>query len=240
MKHRAVILLGIFHQAGILFREEECIPGEAAIAACQIRGALPHFHPLADDFILTALTQAEAGGIPISLSVFAKVIEAGVAIPRAARRLGIDFVQEIQHCSHGGMQAVEIQPIETSALGMPVLVVIAQPPNKIENIGVAPHPCGKSPEARKRVDRFFVFTFKLNKLVNAIRVRPVCFHGDCGKPLFRDQALGDLRAQAIELVGSMRGLSEQDESRVANHLEQRIEIGGFSRQRMRRLANRVE
>ncbi len=240
MEHRAVILLGIFHQAGILFREEECIPGDAAIAACQIRGALPHFHPLADDFVLAALAQAEAGGITVSLGVFAKVVEAGVAIPRAACRLRIDFVQEIQHCSHGGMQAVEVQPVETSPLGMPVLVVIAQPPDKIENIGIAPHPRRKSSEACKCIDRFFVFTFKPDKLINAIGVRPVCFHSDCGKPLFRDQALGDLRAQAIELVGSMRSFSDQNETGVTNHFKQRIKIGGFSRQRMRRLANRVE
>ena len=92
MKHRAVILLRIFHQASILFREEECIPGDAAIAVSQIGCAPAHFHPLADDFILTALAQAEAGRITVSLSVFTKVVEAGVARPCALRSLMINFV----------------------------------------------------------------------------------------------------------------------------------------------------
>jgi hypothetical protein len=34
------------------------------------------------------------------------------------------------------MQAVEIQPVETNPLGIPVLIVIAQPPNKIENVSI--------------------------------------------------------------------------------------------------------
>ena len=239
VKHRAVILLGILHQASILFRKEECIPGDAAIAVCQIGSASAHFRPLANNFILAALAQTEAGGITVCLSIFAEVVEAGIAIPRTSRSLRIDFVQEIQHCLHGSMQAVEIQPIETNPLGMPVLIVIPQPTYKIENIGVAPHPGGKSLEARKRVDRIFVFTLKAHKLIDAICVRPICFYGDCGESLFRDQALGDLRAQAIELVGSMRSLSDENEPGVANHFEQRIEIRGFSRKRMCRLANRV-
>ena len=239
MKHGTVILLGILHQASILFREEECIPGDAAIAVCQIGGAPAHFHPLADNFILTALAQAIAGRITVSLGVFAKVFEAGIAIPRALRSLRIHFVQEIQHCLHGRMQAVEIQPIETDPLGMPVLIVIPQPTYKIENICVAPHPGRKSLEARERVDRIFVFTLKPHELINAICVGPVCFYSDCGESLFRDQALGDLRAQAIELVGSMRSLSDENEPGVTNHFEQGIEIGGFPRKRMCRLANRV-
>jgi hypothetical protein len=95
------------------------------------------------------------------------------------------------------MQAVEIQPVETNPLGMPVLIVIAQPTDKIENIGVAPHPCRKSPEARKRIDCIFVLPLKQNKFINAICVWPVCFDSDCGELLFRDQAFGNLRAEAI-------------------------------------------
>src|ERR1022692_6366 len=138
------------------------------------------------------------------------------------------------------MQAVEVQPVKTNPLGMPVLIVVAQPTDKIENVSIAPHPCRESPEARKRVDCIFVFTLKSNKLINAIRVRPVCFYSDCGKPLFHYQTLGDLRAQAIELMGSMRSFSDQNEPRVTNHFKQRIKIRRFSRQRMSRLANSVD
>src|ERR1039458_2531296 len=123
MEHRTVILLGVLHQSSILLCKEECISGDAAIAVRKIRGAPVHFHPLADDFVLTAFTQAETGGITVGLGVFAKVLEAGVTVPRAACCLGIDFVQEIKYCSHGGMQAVEVQSIETNPLGMSVLIV---------------------------------------------------------------------------------------------------------------------
>ena len=122
---------------------------------------------------------------------------------------------------------------------MPVLIVIPQPTYEIENICVAPHPGGKSLEARKRVDRVFVFTLKAHKLIDAICVRPICFYRDRGEFFFPDQALGDLRAQAIKLVGSMRSLSNQNEPGVANRFEQRIEIRSFPGKRMCRLANRV-
>ena len=159
-----------------------------------------HFHPLTNDFVFTALTQAKTGGITVGLGVFAKVREASVSIPRPLRSLRIDFVQEIKYCSHGRMQAVEIEPVETNPLGMSVLIVIAQPTDKIENISIAPHPCRESPEARKRVDCIFVFTLKPNKLIYAIGVWPVRFYSNCGEVLFRDQALSDLRAEAIELM----------------------------------------
>jgi hypothetical protein len=94
--------------------------------------------------------------------------------------------------------------------------------------------------ACKGIDRFFVFTLKPNKLINAIRIRPVGFYSNCGKPLFRNQTLGNLRAEAIELVGSMRSFSDQNQPRVTNHFKQRIKIRRFSRQRMSRLADRVD
>src|ERR1022692_3633042 len=99
------------------------------------------------------------------------------------------------------MQAVEVQPVETNPLGMPVLIVIAQPTDKIENVSIAPHPCRESSEACKGIDCILVIAIKPNKLINAIRVRPVCFYSDCDKPPFRNQTLGDLRAEAIELMG---------------------------------------
>ena len=211
----AVILLGILHQAGILFREKEFVPGNAAIAAGQIGSPPAHFHPLADDFVLATLAQSEAGGISVSLRILAKIFKAGIAISGAARRFRIDLVQEIQHGSDGGMQAVQIQSVEANASGVPVFIVIAQPADKIEHIGIAPHPGGKSLEAGKRINRVLVFTLKSHILIYAICIGPIRLDCDCVESFFRDQALGNLSAQAIELVSPVRWLlrSERNERR---------------------------
>ena len=75
-KHRAVILFGIFHQASVLFREEESIPRDATIAPGQICRAVSHLHPLADRFLFATLAEAEARRVPVGLGVLAKVFEA--------------------------------------------------------------------------------------------------------------------------------------------------------------------
>ena len=95
MKHRGVVLLGVFHQTCILFRKEKRVPGVPAVTSGKIRGAPAHFHPLTDDFILTALVEAEAGGIPVGLCILAIIVKAGVTIARAARSIGVNLVQKI-------------------------------------------------------------------------------------------------------------------------------------------------
>ena len=239
-KHGAVILFGILYQPGVLFREEEFIGKGVAIAAGKVGSALAHLHPLVDDLILAALAQSKTGGVSVSLRILAKILEAGIAIAGAAGSFGVNLVQEIKDSPDGSMQTVKIQSIEAyTSRGLVQLVVIPQPANKVEHIGVAPHPGGKSLEASKGIDRILVFALKSYKLIDAIRIRPICFDRNRVETFFRNQALGNLCAQSIELMGAMRGFSNQNKTRVADHVEQRIEICRFSRQRLCRAADCV-
>ena len=67
-----------------------------------------------------------------------------------------------------------------------------------------------------------------NKLVDAICIRPVRFDSNRIESFFRDQALGNLRAQSVELVGAVRGFADQNKSSVADRLEQGIEVCRFT------------
>src|SRR5271167_907109 len=106
VEHRAVVLLRVLYKSSILFRKKEGVPGNLAITSGKITCAPVHFHPLADDLIFAALVEAEASSVPVRLGVFAKIIEAGVTTSGSAGSLRIDFVQEIQHSSNRGEQAV--------------------------------------------------------------------------------------------------------------------------------------
>jgi len=55
-----------------------------------------------------------------------------------------------------------------------------------------------------------------------------------------DQPLGDLRALAIELVRAVRRLADEDQMRVADHLQQRVVIAAVTGDRMHRTANGLE
>jgi hypothetical protein len=72
-----------------LFREEKCIPRHTTIAPGKVRSSPPHLHPLADDFILAALVQAETGGIPVRLCVLAMIVKTGVTVTCPARKLDL-------------------------------------------------------------------------------------------------------------------------------------------------------
>jgi hypothetical protein len=67
---------------------------------------------------------------------------------------------------------------------------------------------------------------RLDEAIDPIAVRPIAFDGDEGESLLLDEALRDLRAPGIELGGAMRRLAEQQEARIANQLQQRVEVVG--------------
>src|SRR5258708_21380738 len=65
--------------------------------------------------------------------------------------------------------------------------------------------------------------------IDAIAVRPVAFHSDDGEPLFGDQQFRELGSPSVELRRSVRCLAEENESRVTNTVEQRVEIARFGK-----------
>src|SRR5271168_976390 len=124
-KHRTVILLSILHQAGILFRKEEFVWKNAAIATRKIGNTPAHFHPLVDSLIFAALSQTKAGRVSVGLRVLAEMFEAAITITSAACRFGVNLIQEVQNGADGSMQAVEVQPIKARARQLVMVIVIA-------------------------------------------------------------------------------------------------------------------
>jgi hypothetical protein len=61
--------------------------------------------------------------------------------------------------------------------------------------------------------------------IDAITIGPVTFDGDEAEATFDDEPLGELGAPRIELRRPVRRLAEEDETRLPDALEQRIEVG---------------
>ena len=116
------------------------------------------------------------------------------------------------------------------------LVVLTKPSDKIENVGVAPHPCWKALEVAKRLDGLRIAWISANETIDAICVRPVGFDGDCHKLFFPDQPFRDLSALLVKLMRAMRCLSDQNKSCVADPIQERIVVMSCAGERMRRTA----
>ena len=154
------------------------------------------------------------------------MFETRIAIPRPFRCLGIDFVQIADHFLDRGVEAVEIESVEADLLIVTAdaIVVLAQPADETEHVGVAPHPGRKALEVAESVDRFGVVADSANKSIDAVGVRPIRLHCDGVEPLLGDEPPRDLRARRVELVRSVRSFADQDEMSVADEVQQRIEI----------------
>src|SRR5258707_2518133 len=235
LEHGSVIPLSILHQPRILLGHKEGVGIHLAVAACQLRSPPLHFHELVDDFVFARFAESEAGGVSVRLRVLAEVFKAGIAIARTSSRFGINFLQEVEHCTRRSVQAIEIEPVETCL--PPVLwqliVVLAQPRDKLQHVSVPPHPCRKPLEGIEGLDCLRIIASALYVAVDAIRIRPVRFDRDRGKTFLLDQPLRDLRSRVIEVVRSVRSFSEKHETGVANQLHQRLIITASIGERMR-------
>ena len=118
--------------------------------------------------------------------------------------------------------------------------MIAQPADKIEHVGVAPHPCGKAAELSQRFVGIRIRTTRVYKTVYPVGIRPVGLSGNALETFFRNQPFGDLRAPAVELMRAVRGFADQDKSGIPNKLKQRIVIVHSSAQRYGRVADGLQ
>ena len=115
------------------------------------------------------------------------------------------MLQVSEHRFDRSMQTVKIESIESAfAIFESLLVVVlAQPADEIEHVGVSPHPLRKTLKPAQRFHAVAVFARASDKPIDAIRIRPICFHGHGAKAALRDQDLRDLRANPIKLVGAV-------------------------------------
>ena len=113
------------------------------------------------------------------------------------------------------------------------VVVVAEPADEVEHVGVAPHPGRESSEARQRLDGLGVVAAAADVAVDAIGVGPVGLDGHGVEALLADQPLGDLGTLPVELVRAVRGLADQHEAGVADQLQEGIVVVGRAPQRVR-------
>jgi hypothetical protein len=66
----------------------------------------------------------------------------------------------------------------------------------------------------------------LHVAIHTVAVGPVALYGDEREALLADQALADARAPLVVLGGTVRRLAQQHVARVADALQQRVEVGG--------------
>jgi len=174
----AVVLLRVHNEARVLLRVEEPVLVEPAVATRLLRCDVPKFHELLDHLLLAWLRSADPCLVRIHLGIGAEVVETGIAIARAPRRLRIDLVEVGHHRFHRGVEAVEVEAVEADlrSLGWECVVPLAEPGDELDDVRVQPHPRGKAPEIGERFLRSPVPARAANVQVNAVRVWPVPLH----------------------------------------------------------------
>src|SRR5690348_13973718 len=103
------------------------------------------------------------------------MVETGVARAGSPRRIRVDPFEVLSHGLNRGVQAVEVQSVEpglSPALWLRV-VVGSQPLDKLNNIGVAPHPPREAPEIAQRLLAIDIVAETAHIAVDAVSVRPV-------------------------------------------------------------------
>ena len=122
------------------------------------------------------------------------------------------------------MQAVQVQPEEADRRMARCLVMGAEPAHEVEHIRVAPHPLGESLEAGECFRRVTVRRQAVDVSMDPVGVRPVTLDRHRSEAVVPDQTLGDLPPDAVEVMGAMGGLAQQDTARIPAQGEQWIEV----------------
>ena len=203
-EHRAVAGLGVGDKPSVLLGAEGRIRIDATIA-CSVLGRPPtQLDELGHDVVLARRAHPDRGRVAVGLGILPKVIEAGVALTRPCRGGRIDRVEIAEDRLDRGAQAVEIEPIEPDALRLrPCLVVVPQPTDEIDDVGVAPHPRRKSLEVAECLDRMLIAGSAEHISIHAIRVRPIRLDSNGREALRLNQPAGDEGTCPVELVGAM-------------------------------------
>ena len=97
-EHRAVVQLGVAHEAGILFREEIFVFRDASVPIRVIGRGSPQLHQLRDDVVFARGGEAERCCVAVALRVGSEFLEAAVPPARPRRAFGIDLAEILQDC----------------------------------------------------------------------------------------------------------------------------------------------
>src|SRR5262249_39286761 len=122
----------------------------------------------------------------------------------------IDDIEMREHNLDRSVEAVEIEPIKSG-----VWCVCAKPHEEVAHNRVAPHPLWKTKKAPKRVLGSTIgsgSSVTTNPTMNAMCVGPIGFDGNRIEALLDDELPRDSCALTIELVGSVRRHTKQNEA----------------------------
>ena len=240
-EHRPVVRFGVPHQPRILLGIEEVVGRHSPIAARVLGPFVVELEQLRHDVAFTRRVQAETGRIAVLLHFLAKLIEAPVPPARPTGRLRVHLVEKGEHRLHRRSKAIQIQPVEAGTLVRRLpLVVGPQPADEVEHVGVAPHPRREASEIGERLDGFLITARSAHVAIDPVRVRPVGLNGDRGESLLGNQTPCDERTLSVELVGPMRCVAKQHDSRVANAFEQGVILRWITAQATRMCTYDVE
>jgi hypothetical protein len=166
------------------------------------------------------------------------MLEARVAIARAACGIGVGVLQVIEHRGDRAVQAVEVESVEADPRrGVAFTVVRAQPVDERTHLGVAPHPCREPFEAGERGVCIGILAIAPHVAVHAVRIGPVSLDRHRGEAFFPDEAARDLGAHCVELVRAVRGFADEHDACAADALEQRVVIARRAGERVRGAAH---
>jgi hypothetical protein len=233
-EHRAVVGLGVAGQAGVLLGGEEGVLAAPAVPGGELRGPPLELRELLDDLLLARLGGSDAGDVPVGLRVVAEVVEAAVARPGPPGGLGVDVVQVVDDGGDRGVEAVEVEPVEADLL--PVresLVVPPQPFDELKDDRVPPHPAREVSETRQGLLGRGDASPAPDVAVDPLGVRPVGLDGDGREVALLDETAGDLGALAVELLGAVGAVADQDVAGVADQVEQWVVVARHAGQRGR-------
>src|SRR5665647_425748 len=100
-------------------------------------------------------------------------------------------------------------------------IALAQPVNEIQHLAVAPHPDGEAGEGCPF--GWGIFSMP-DIMVDTRSVWPIALNSDKSETLALDELARDTLAHTIEFRGAMRRFSEENDTRIADAIEQRFEV----------------
>ena len=239
LKHGAVILLGVEDEARVLLGLEIIVLRHPSVPGGVLGGAAAELHELRHHLLFAGLAESESRRIAVGLHVLPEMVEAGVALPGPPRGGGVHGVEVTEDRLHGGVQAIEVEAVEPRRPIALAFVVRAEPAHEVQDVGVAPHPGRKAPETRQRLGCVAVFAASPHVAVHPPGVGPVAFDRHRPEPLFGQQPFRDLGPHPVELVGAVGSFADQNEVRLADGGQQRLEVLPGA-QREGRLPNDVD
>src|SRR5207248_4791998 len=132
----------------------------------------------------------------------------------------------LQNGFNRAVEAVQVESVEAHfrSASRKRLVMSPQPLDEVEHDGVPPHPSWEAAEPRQRFIYALIAAAPANVKVGAMGIRPIGFGCNRIEALLFDQQARDAGPLTVKLMRPMRSFAQQDETSVADDLEQAIII----------------